>query len=41
MLAIVYISSIVIIINIFDNLTLIDFIIVESFVKRSSKYLDN
>ncbi len=41
MLLIVYINSIVIITNIFDNLTLIDFIIAKLLIKRSSKYLNN
>jgi len=38
---IVYTNSIVIITNIFDNLTLINFIIVELLIKQSSKYFDN
>jgi len=40
-LLIVYISFIVIITNIFDNLILINFIIAKLLVKQSSKYLDN
>jgi len=40
-LLIVYINSIVIITNIFDNLTLINFIIAKLLIKQSSKYLDN
>jgi len=39
MLLIVYTNSIVIISNIFNNLTLINFIIVKLLIKRSSKYL--
>ncbi len=41
MLLIVYINSIVVITNIFDNLTLINFITLESLIKRNSKYLNN
>ncbi len=41
MLSIVYINSIVIITNIFDNLTLINFITLELLIKQSFKYFDN
>ncbi len=41
MLLIVYINSIVIITNIFDNLTLINFITLKLLIKQSSKSLNN
>ncbi len=40
-LLIVYISSTIVIINIFDNLILINFIIPKLLIKQSSEYLDN
>jgi len=41
MLSIVHINSTIVITNIFNNLTLINFITLESLIKRSSKYFDN
>ncbi len=41
MFSIVYTSSIIIITNIFDNLTLIDLITLELLIKQNSKYFDN
>ncbi len=40
-LLIIYISSTIIITNIFDNLTLINFIIAKLLIEQSFKYLDN